>query len=306
MSKQAVRVLCLWLLVTIARADSAASYTFQSLYPQLLATEITPAVWQYVSAVSPATYEPAHGDFLSQFTSPSGKQVSVVVKAPITTAEYDVPAMADGQSAYLYLNQAIYDSSGNPRTATYIKFPPAVYNVDFPLNSSCSLNYVHWQLPSGATDLVIDGQGSTVNFSDFCLGLNLPNVNRVTFKNFTFAWPNLRIATVATIVAVGGNGNTGYTYDVHIDAAHTANLPPIIAAVDSWDSVNGHWDTGNTSGVSYGNGFPAGSGVALTCVETPAQQAVSGCTARGITSYFYCVIKTRHVGLRHGFAQHGH
>ena len=299
MLKRSACILCLLLLATIARADSGASYTFQSLYPQFLTTEITPAVWQYESAVSPAAYEPAHGDFLTQFTSPSGKQVSVVVKAPVTTLEYDVPPIANGQSAYQYLNQALYDSSGNPRTATYIKFPAGVYDVDFPLGSSCSSNYVHWQLPSGASDLVIDGQGSTVNFSDFCLGLNLPNVNRVTFKNFTFSWPNLQLATVATIVAVGGNGNTGYTYDVHIDAAHTAHLPNIIAAVNAWDSVNGHWDTADTSNVSYGNGFPAGSGVALSCVETPAEQAVSGCTAKGITSYGVQFEVGQSVLLRH-------
>ena len=267
------------LLAAVVRADSGSAYTFQFLYPPFLNSVITPAAWQYESPASPATYEAAHGDFLSQFTSPSGKQVSVVVKAPVTTVEYDVPPIANGQSAYDYLNNVFFDASGNPRTATTIKFPKGTYNVDFPLNSNCSGNYVHWQPPQGVSDLVIDGQGSTVNFSDLCLGLNLPSVNRVTVKNFTFAWPNLQIATVASVIAVGGNGNTGYTYDVHIDPAHTAQLPNVIVAANAWDSIDGHWDTANASGVSYNNGVP------LSCAETPAQQQVTGCTVRGIPSY---------------------
>ncbi|MBV8063840.1 MAG: hypothetical protein JOY51_09595, partial [Nevskia sp.] len=137
----------------------------------------------------------------------------------------------------------------------------------------------------------------TVNFSDFCLGLNLPNVNRVTVKNFTFAWPNLQIGTVGTIVAVGGNGNTGYTYDVHIDPAHTAHLPNVLAAINAWDAANGHWDTADTRNVSYGDGVT--SSVPLTCVETPAQQQVTGCTARGITSYGVQFTVGQSVLLRH-------
>jgi hypothetical protein len=297
MLKLSARVFCILLPAMTAHADSTE--TFQSLYPEFLKTEITPAYWQHESPMSPATYDADHGDFLSEFLSPSGKQVRVVVKAPVTTTEYDVPPIGKGQTAYDYLNSALYDASGNPRTATYIKFPKSTYNIEFPLNSYCSLNYVHWQLPLGASDLVIDGQGSTVNFSDFCLGLNLPNVDRVTFKNFTFSWPDLQIATVATIIAVGGNGNTGYTYDVHIAPEHTARLPNILAAINAWDNVHNHWDTADTSNVSYGSGFPAGSGVALTCEETPGQRKISGCTARGITSYGVLFKVGQSVLLRH-------
>jgi hypothetical protein len=292
-----IRVFCILLLATTAHADSTEAS--RSLYPEFQKTAFTPAYWQHESPVSPATYEADHGDFLAEFTSPSGKQVRLVVKAPVTATEYDVPPIGKGQTAYDYLNKAIYDASGNPRTATYIRFPKGTYNIEFPLNSYCSLNYVHWQLPSGASDLVIDGQGSTVNFSDFCLGLNLPNVDRVAFKNFTFSWPNLQIATVGTIIAVGGNGNTGYTYDVHIGPKQTARLPNILAAINAWDSVHNHWDTADTSNVSYGSGFPAGSGVALSCEETPAEQRISGCTARRIASYGVLFKVGQSVLLRH-------
>lgn len=254
--------------------------------------ETAPAYSQYVSPKSPAIDEPGRGDFSARFVSPGGKPVSVVVKAPVPLAEYDVPPRPAQQTVYDYLNDALYDSSGVPRQQTTIKFPKGTYSIDFPLNSNCTSptdhqpKYVHWQLPSGASDLVIDGQGSTVNFSDFCLGLNLPNVSRVTIKNFTFAWPKLRIATIGTIVAVGGNGDTGYTYDVRIAPTDALDLPKMAAATTAWDKSAGHWDLVNfNDDVSYGDGVTPGSGVALVCAEAAAARAKTGCTVRGIPSY---------------------
>jgi hypothetical protein len=136
MLKLSARMFCILLLAPTAHADSTEP--FQSLYPEFLKTEITPAYWQHESPISPATYDAGHGDFLSEFFSPSGKQVRLVVKGPVTTTEYDVPPIGNGQTAYDYLNSALYDASGDPRTATYIKFPKSTYNIEFPLNSNCS------------------------------------------------------------------------------------------------------------------------------------------------------------------------
>jgi hypothetical protein len=237
---------------------------------------------QYESAISPAV--PTENDFVSEFTSPSGKQVKVVVKAPITRSTYLVPPITANQSAFDYLNNALYDFSGNPRTETIIQFPKGTYNVQFPVYSNCSSNYVHWQLPSGATDLVIDGQGSTVNFSDFCVGMNLPNVNRVVLKNFTFAWPKIQIGSVATVTAVGGNGTTGYTYDAHFAPIAFGPQPKLLAATSAWDKAANHWDLMNwLNDVSYGDGITVG--VPLTCEETSEEQKTLGCTVKNIPSY---------------------
>ncbi|GGF51331.1 hypothetical protein GCM10011611_67260 [Aliidongia dinghuensis] len=274
-----------------------------------LAAEETglPAYSRYVASVSPATYEPAKGDVSVQFVSPGGRSVAAVVKAPVTSSEYDVPPIAAGETAYDYLNNVLYDPTGAPRSQTIIKFPKGTYDFDFALNSNCTTpsdhqpKYVHWQLPSGATDLVIDGQGSTINFSDFCLGLNLPNVARVAFRNFTFAWPRLRIATVGTVVAVGGNGNNGYTYDVRIDPAHAVGLPGMVVAATSWDRAHDHWDLVNINDdVSYsGDGVTPGSSPALTCAEPPAVRAKVGCTVRNIPSYGVLFKVGEAVLLRH-------
>jgi hypothetical protein len=114
---------------------------------------------------------------------------------------------------------------------------------------------VHWQV-AAASDLVIDGNGSTVNFSDFCLGLVLANVNRVTLRNFEFAWPNIQIASVASIVAVGGNGTTGYTYDVRISDLSAAQMPRMIAGITAWDRSSDHFDLALTTPSPVVTSFP--------------------------------------------------
>jgi hypothetical protein len=270
-------------------AETCSSYTFQCLRPEFLKSRIKQAYSEYVSPTTPAHYDAAHGDYLAQFASPSGKLVKIVVKAPVTVEEYDVPRIRANETAYEYLNNALYESPNVARHGAIVNFPKDTYNFDFPLFSNCTSatdyqpKYVHWQV-AGATDLVIDGHGSTVNFSDFCLGLNLAAVNRVTLRNFTFAWPNIRIASVATIVAVGGNGTTGYTYDVKIPAADSINVPKMLAATTAWDRSANHWDLNNPNDdVSYGDGI--NSGAPLRCVETVEQRKASGCTAKNVPSY---------------------
>jgi hypothetical protein len=273
-----------------ASAQDNSEYTFAALYPDFLKTQIIPAYAQFELATSPAAYAPDHGDFRAQFVSPSGRPVTIVVKSPVTTKTYDVPPKYADQSFQDYLNAALYDSSGQPRSQTIIRFPTSTYTFDFPLHSNCTApgsnqpNYVHWQLPAGAADLVIDGQGSTINFSDLCIGLNLPNVARVTLKNFTFAWPNIAIATVATVTDVGGNGNSGYTYDVKIGPPIIGTLPKMIAGATSWDRAADHWDLERPNDdVSYGDGVT--SGIPVICAETPDEQKTAGCTVKNVPSY---------------------
>ncbi len=271
-------------------AQTNSSYTFQELYPDFVKTRIVPAYAQFETSTSPVIFDTDNGDFHSEFVSPSGRQVTVTVKSPVVVEEYNVPAISSGQTVYDYLNNALYDSKGQPRTKTIIKLPRNTYNFDFALYSNCTSTtdhqpkYVHWQLPMGASDVVIDGQGSTVNFSDLCLGLNLPGVKRVTLKNFTFAWPNIEIGAVGTVTGVGGNGNTGYTYDVKIGPPLAAPLPKMLAAITSWDKAADHWDLEKPDDdVSYGDGVT--SGVPLICAESPEEQKNAGCTAKNIPSY---------------------
>jgi hypothetical protein len=268
-----------------AHAAVCEALTFECLHPQLLKTEPASAYSRHESAVSPALYDPDHGDYLAEFSSPSGKHVRIIVKAPITHDTYDVPPIGDHETVDAYLNDALYLAPNTPRQGTLINLPKDTYNFDFPLFSNCASTathtpqYVHWQV-ANASDLVIDGHGSTVNFSDFCLGLNLANVNRVTLKNFVFSWPNIQIASVATVVAVGGNGTTGYTYDVKIDIRAGARTPKMIAAATAWNKGADHWDLINPNDdVSYGDGID--SGTPLRCTTKTA----GVCLVKNIPSY---------------------
>jgi len=276
-------------LVLPARAEQCPAYTFECLAPGFLKSETAAVYAHEESTISPAHYDAANGDFLAQFTSPSGKPVRIVVKAPVTSEVYDVPPIRAGESAYEYLNEALYAAPNIPRQNTIVNFPKGTYNFDFPLFSNCASpidrqpQYVHWQV-AGASDLVIDGHGSTINFSDLCLGLVLANVNRVTLRNFEFSWPDIQIASVAAIVAVGGNGTSGYTYDVRIGDLNSARPPRMLAAITAWDRREGHFDLESPNDdVSYGDGVD--SGIPLRCVESGAQQKSAGCTVRAIPSY---------------------
>jgi hypothetical protein len=275
-------------LVSTARADRCHEYTFACLDPAFLQPETVPAYAHEELALSPAQYDAGNGDFLAQFTSPSGKPVRIVIKAPVTSEIYDVPTIRPGESAYEYLNDALYTAPNVPRRATIVNFPKGTYTFALPLFSNCTspidhqAKYVHWQV-AGASDLVIDGHGSTVNFSDFCLGMVLANVNRVTLRNFEFAWPDIQIASVATIIAVGGNGTSGYTYDVSITDSNATRMPRMIAGITAWDRSADHFDLDNPNDdVSYGDGID--SGTPLQCTEA-AQQNVGTCTVKNVPSY---------------------
>lgn len=273
------------LLECSAHASTCDEMTFECLHPEFLRTQAATAYSRHEFSLSPAQYEAANGDYLAQFYSPSGKTVRIVIKSPITHETYDVPRIEAHETVDDYLNNALYIAPNTPRQRTLINFPKATYNFDFPLFSNCtsssthSPQYVHWQV-ANASDLVIDGHGSTVNFSDFCLGLSLANVNRVTLRNFVFSWPNIQIASVGTVVAVGGNGDTGYTYDVKIALAPGARLPKMIAAATAWNKVADHWDLSNPNdNVSYGDGVD--SGTPLVCgSKTP-----TSCVVKTVPSY---------------------
>ncbi len=285
-----VLILCYGVLgfVPAVRTAQCPDYTFECLDPAFLKSE-GPAYANDESTLSPAKYEAANGDFLAQFTSPSGRPVRIVIKAPVTSEVYDVPAIRPGESAFEYLNDALYIAPNVPRQGTVVNFPKGTYTFELPQYSNCTSpidhqpKYVHWQV-AGASDLVIDGHGSTVNFSDFCLGLVLANVNRVTLRNFQFVWPDIQIASVATIIAVGGNGATGYTYDVKITDLASTRLPRMIAGITAWDRSTDHFDlTSPNDDVSYGDGID--SGTPLQCVESAARQKTAGCRVKGIPSY---------------------
>src|SRR5262249_2346061 len=125
-------ILCVLSGVMVAAAEptyaqDGQNYTFESLHPEFLRTQITPAYAHYEQPTSPAEYSPENNDFLAQFSSPTGKRVTVVVKSPITNKEYDVPPRKSGQTLVDYLDSAFL-ADGQPRSGTIIKFPKDAYD----------------------------------------------------------------------------------------------------------------------------------------------------------------------------------
>lgn len=268
-----------------AHAAACDGLTFECLHPAFLHTEI-PAYWQYAAPTSPVQYSQANNDYMSRFVSPSGKKITVVVKSPVITKEYDVPPIAPKQDVASYLTNALLDHNVL-RNGTLIKFPRATYDMAWSPYSNCNQSY-EWLPPaSGLTDMVIDGQGSTVNFSAFCNGVGVLNAQRVVLKNFTFAWPKLEIATVGTVISANRN-----TYSVHVGPVRFGATPTLIAAVIAWDKANSHYDLVNWQDTAYyGDGVTTGA--PYQCSETSAQQKTHGCTL---------VLQNQNSGFRPGQA----
>jgi hypothetical protein len=264
-------------LVCPAHAAPCTALTFECLYPPFLGTEI-PGVWQHVAPTSPAADHEAGHDFISHFLSPSGKQVTIVVKSPVTTKEYDVPPITPGQNVASYLSNALVDH-GHPRNRTDIKFPRDIYTIHFAPYSNCNQGYDILPPTNGLADVVIDGQGSTVNFSAFCNGIGLINARRVVLRNFTFRWPGLKLASVGTVTAVTpptSPENQG-TYTVHVDPLGPRETPKLIAAAIGWDREGGHYDLLHPRETAYyGDGVT--SGEPFQCTESTSQQKTLGCT----------------------------
>ncbi len=233
-----------------ADAQTCSDLTFACLHPQFLKTEI-PAYWQHQSPTSPVTYDKAAGDYLSQFTSPSGKQVTVVVKSPVTTSAYDVPPISPTENVAGYLNKAFFRAPGQLRTQTIITFPKGTYV----LPASCKNSY-NWALPDNLTDVVIDGQGSSLVFSGLCNGVGLWGATRVVLKNFSLSWSPLKIAAVGTVTAVD---TAASTYTVHVGPLGPGPSPRRVASAFAWDQANDHDDLiRSQENAFYGDGVTTG------------------------------------------------
>lgn len=257
--------------VTQVSSAACSQLTFACLHPAFLKDEL-PAYWKYASPTSPARYDKAANDYLAQFTSPSGIDVRIVVKSPVTTAVYDVPPIATNEPLTEYFQKAFYDG-GTLRTKTVIRFPKATYKFAWGVYSNCD-NGNNWTLPSGLSDVVIDGQGSTVVFSGLCNGVSLWNAQRVVLKNFHFSWSQLKMAAVGAVTDV--DLATGI-YKVNFAPVNFGPSPKFIASVFAWDRPNNHVDLVNwRQDAFYGDGVTGGS--AVQCAETVEQQKKSGCT----------------------------
>ena len=219
-------------------ADLGSSVTLSSFDPNLVKTmhAYGPLVSQ---SILHANAESASaGDFVENLQSPDGSEVRVLVKAPAPAGPpkiLNVPPMMPGTTANAYFASAIQSAISGAYTA--VVFPSAVYNFFAPASTGDS-----HVLIKGARDLVVDGQGSTLNFaSPLSAGISIVNSQRIIFKRFSVDWPNQTMASVGTIVSIDKKADPR-TMRVRIAPQYHVDANTQIIALSPWDAKT---DPGN-------------------------------------------------------------
>ena len=231
--------------------------TLDNIYPPLVAT-IGARGSLYSRDIQKRPALPiAAGDHVDNFQAADGDEVQFLVKAPApkNASVYQVPPypMTPGQKVLDYLSGAIaYATGSNPDRTVYgsVVFPKATYEVeDFPgCDQARGANgYVHWLMTS-VTDLVIDGQGSTLNFNGFCQGIQMDWVHRIVFKNFNIDWPKVQVAGLPTVQNVDANTSK---MQLVFDSEYPVEKNTVIEAITSWDRTNSYWSLTNPSEDEY-------------------------------------------------------
>jgi hypothetical protein len=175
---------------------------------------------------------PTAGDFVETIQVPDGSEVRVLVKAPAPAQPskiLKVPPRTSGQTANEYFASAVNDAISGSYAA--VIFPKGVYDFALPAPSGAS----HLTI-KGAKDLVIDGQGSTLNFaSPLSAGVTISNSQRVIFKRFNIDWPHTLMASIGTIVSIDKKSNP-HTMRVQIGAEYPVDASTEIIALSPWDA----------------------------------------------------------------------
>jgi hypothetical protein len=171
----------------------------------------------------------SQADRVETFTSVTGQSISVTIKAPApaSNAVYTMRPINPGELPDNYFPLAVANAAA--AGAATLKIPKGVY--DFQGTSTNA----HWTI-NNLTDMTIDGQGSTLNFSKPEFGINMNGITRVVFKNFILDWPKLKIATLGTIIP-GPNGQN----QLQIESDFPDNGSKFIEALTPWDEIHNTW-----------------------------------------------------------------
>lgn len=187
-----------------------------------------------ISAISPVA--PVEGDEVDEFTAPDGTPVRLVVQAPVARRAYRAPPIAAGQDAQAYFARQIAMAGNN----AVLTLPRATYG--FAASACAAPTGAHVAL-AGAHDLIVDGQGSTLNFAADCFGIALSGAQRVALRNFVLDWPGLNAAAVGTVMATDGR-----TFSLQLPPG---GGPQRVSAVTAWDAARNQWSLTSTDEAYY-------------------------------------------------------
>jgi len=259
----------LWPLVVLS------SLCFPS---QSFCQDANPPIYsEIIPTSSGLPYDPAR-DVRETFQAPNGKTVEVLVKGPIGSGTYSRAIRPDetpdayfpaviaeavkAKAHHLVIPKAVYKFNG-PKLCTDLKSPSCN------LPTSCNANQYwncqpNWTIgvypqnpvlvPDSVSDLDIDFSGSELDFKAPVIGIWILESQRLRLRNLTVDWPELRLASLGTIVRDPLNpGHNALVIDnKYSPMDHYQGGPVQIQAVDPWDAS---LDPPGTFGANSNNNF---------------------------------------------------
>ncbi len=201
-----------------------------------------PSLAKAVSAFEPviATFIPrssaektAASDFVETIAAPDGgEDIRILVKAPAPADPSKILHVAPKSpelTANAYFARAISQAISGGYAE--VVFPTGVYDFVAPPTQAQS----HVSIEN-AKDLVIDGQGSKLNFaSPLSAGITISNSARIVIRGFTIDWPNTLMASLGTIVSIDKRG-TPRTMRVQTAPQYKVDATTQIVALSPWDA----------------------------------------------------------------------
>jgi hypothetical protein len=107
--------------------------------------------------------------------------------------------------------------------------PKATYNFVEPTRAGASHVIIN-----GTKDLVIDGQGSTLNFASLLSGgVGIKSSQRLAFKRFSLDWPRTLMASIGIIVSITQKANT---LRIRIAPQYRVESSTQIIVLTPWDA----------------------------------------------------------------------
>ena len=221
--------------LTLRRPSHAASVTsWSSLVP----------VWEEIP-VGP-------NDIQRAFPAPNGQTIRALVRGPVGGGVFTMRPLNAGELPDEYFPAAV--NAAIQAGVHKLLIPKGVYNFNPSQNGQTDPNAPHW-LITDISDLEIDGQGSTLNFSEPRDGIRIQpsnaSVARIRLRNFTVDWPMMQFAALGTIVA-GSGGQVG----VEIDSKYEADVNTPVLAVNVWDTTSNTWSLNDTEVYFIGSQAP--------------------------------------------------
>jgi hypothetical protein len=171
-------------------------------------------------------------DVQRAYPAPNGQTIRSLVKGPVGGGVFTMRPINSGELPDEYFPAAV--NAAIQAGVHKLLIPKGVYNFNPTQNGQSDPNAPHW-LITDTSDLEIDGQGSTLNFSEARDGIRIEPTNasvaRVRLRNFIIDWPKVQFAALGTVVA-----GTAGQMNLQIDSQYQADANTQVLDLNVWDA----------------------------------------------------------------------